>query len=133
MAEQLTKREAVSRGMAHFGNDVPLAQMREWIKKEMGIEMTDKHISTARGDILRKEGVKKAKPKVAAKKAAPKAAAKKTAPKPQTAPTPQAGPKPVAASAKSSGIPLGDILYVKELVGRVGPEQLHTLIDALVK
>ena len=131
MAEQLTKREVVSRGMAHFGNDAPLSQMREWIKKEMGLEMTEKHISTARGDILRK-AVPKATP-AAPKAAAPKAAAKKAAPKPQTAPTPQAGPKPVAASAKSSGIPLGDILYVKELVGRVGPEQLHTLIAAFAK
>ena len=32
-----------------------------------------------------------------------------------------------------AGIPLKDILYVKGLVGRFGPDQLYTLIDALAR
>jgi hypothetical protein len=43
-------------------------------------------------------------------------------------------PKPHAAGGgKEAGIPLDDILYVKGLVGRIGPEQLHTLIDAFAR
>jgi hypothetical protein len=43
-------------------------------------------------------------------------------------------PKPPAASGgKEAGIPLSDILYVKGLVGRFGPDQLHTLIDAFAR
>jgi hypothetical protein len=36
-------------------------------------------------------------------------------------------------SGKEEGIPLDDILHVKVLVGRFGPEQLHTLIDAFAR
>ena len=36
-------------------------------------------------------------------------------------------PTPAAArGGKEAGIPLDDILYVKGLVGRFGPDQLHT-------
>ena len=42
--------------------------------------------------------------------------------------------KPAAPrGGKEAGIPLEDILYVKGLVGRLGPEQLHTLIDAFAR
>ena len=136
MAEKITKQEAVRRALAHFGNDVPLKQMQGWIKDQMGIEMTEKHISTAKGEILRKAAAPKAAaPKAAAQKAAQKAAPKGPAKKPaakQPASTTPAGPKPVAVT-KKEGIPLDDILYIKELVGRVGPGQLHTLIDAFAK
>ena len=42
--------------------------------------------------------------------------------------------KPAAPrGGKEAGIPLDDILYVKGLVGRFGPDQLHTLIDAFAR
>jgi hypothetical protein len=42
--------------------------------------------------------------------------------------------KPAAPRAgKEAGIPLEDILYIKGLVGRLGPNQLHTLIDAFAR
>jgi hypothetical protein len=124
MAEKISKQEAVRRALAHFGKDAKPAQMQPWIKAQFGIEMTDKHISTAKGEILRKAGAKRKRSPKKAAKAAPKAIA-------QPAPPAQTGPKP--AAAKAAGIPLDDILYVKELVGRVGPEQLHTLIEAFAK
>jgi hypothetical protein len=40
---------------------------------------------------------------------------------------------PGERGGKELGIPLDDILYVKGLVGRFGPEQLHTLIDAFAR
>jgi hypothetical protein len=136
MAEKISKQEAVRRALAHFGNAATPAQMRPWIKDEFGLEMTDKHISTAKGEILRKAGVKGKRPakpaasKAATPRAAPEATAKKAGPKaaakPQAAAA-LAGPKPAAAKA---AIPLDDILYIKALVGRFGSEPLHTLIDA---
>jgi hypothetical protein len=126
MAEKISKQEAVRRALAHFGNDAKPAQMKPWIKAELGIEMSTDHISTAKGDILRKAGLKgRRSPKRAAKAPARKSASKAV---PPPAPPAHEGPKP--AAAKAGDIPLDDILYVKELVGRVGPEQLHRLIDA---
>jgi hypothetical protein len=113
MAKKLTKQEAVRRALQHFGNDAKPAQMRPWIRQELGIDMSPDHISTAKGDILRKAGVKK-----------PAKAAS------QTAPT----KKEVSTSApRATSIPLDDILYIKSLVGRVGPDSLHKLIDAFAK
>jgi hypothetical protein len=111
MAEKISKQEAVRRALAHFGNDAKPAEMKAWIKDELGIEMGADHISTAKGSILKAAGKRKAK------KAGPKSLADKPAAK-----------QPPAAT--KSGIPLQDILYVKGLVGRFGREQLHTLINA---
>jgi hypothetical protein len=112
MAKKLTKQEAVRRALQHFGNDAKPAQMKPWIKQELSIEMSTDHISTAKGSILKAQ---KGKPAKAA---------------PQTAPT----KKEVSTSApRTASIPLDDILYIKALVGRVGPEPLHTLIDAFAK
>jgi hypothetical protein len=72
--------------------------------------MSPEHISTAKGAILR---ATKKRPK-GAKKAA-------------------AGAEPAAAPVRKAAIPLDDILHIKALVGRLGPEQLHKLIDAFAK
>jgi hypothetical protein len=93
MAEKIHKQEAVRRALSHFGNDAKPSQMQPWIKAQFCIEMSDKHISTAKGEILRKAGLggRPKKGKAPAKKAAPKAAAQKTAvPKVATKPAPPA-------------------------------------------
>jgi hypothetical protein len=119
MAEKITKQEAVRRALAHFGKDGKPAQMQGWIKQQLGIDMSTDHISTAKGMILRKAGGK-AKKSVAKKAAPVQPAAASTSP-----------PKPTGG--KAGGIPLEDILAVKELVGRLGARPLHTLIDAFAK
>jgi hypothetical protein len=88
--------------------------------------MTKEHIAVYKRDILRKLGVKpkKAKPK--------KSAVKRAAPKPAVQPV-AASTSPARGSGKAGGIPLEDILAVKELVGRLGAKPLHTLIDAFAK
>jgi hypothetical protein len=122
MAEKISKQEAVRRALSHFGNDAKPAQMKPWIKDELGIDMGADHISTAKGSILR--AARKAGP--AKRKPGRPPAAQKT--EPQAPAASPARTKP--AASKGGGIPLNDILYVKGLVGRFGPEQLHTLIDA---
>ena len=122
MADKITKQEAVRRALAHFGREAKPAQMQGWIKQQFGIEMTTDHISTAKGEILRKAaGTKKAGPK---KTGLPKAAPVQQA----AASTSQ--PK---STDKAGGIPLADILAVKDLVRRLGAGPLHTLIDAFAK
>jgi hypothetical protein len=120
MAEKISKQEAVRRALAHFGNDAKPSQMQGWIKDQFKIDMGTDHISTAKGTILKAAGKKTP---TGAKAPAPKTSAPPAATKPQ----------PSVAGPKESGIPLNDILYVKELVGRFGPQQLHTLIDAFAK
>src|SRR5579872_1809501 len=117
MAEKITKQEAVRRALAHFGKDGKPAEMQGWIKQQFNIEMSTDHISTAKGEILRK------------------AAATKKAGLPKAAPVQQAAAStsPAKSTANASGIPLADILAVKALVVRLGPGPLHTLIDAFAK
>ncbi len=120
MAEKITKQEAVRRALAHFGKDGKPAQMQGWIKQQFNIDMTTDHISTAKGEILRKAAAQK----TAARKAA--------APKPQV----QRAAASTAAAKPSGGqaaVPLADILAVKDLVRRLGAGPLHTLIDAFAR
>jgi hypothetical protein len=42
-------------------------------------------------------------------------------------------PAPAAAGGKGPGIPLDDILHVKQLVGRLGAGLAHALIDAFAR
>jgi hypothetical protein len=131
MAEQITKMEAVRRALKEMGRDAIPTQMQPYIKQHFGIEMSTGHISTYKGDILRKKkgGKKKGGRKPAAQGAAPEEGGRKE----------EAGrkvvvqQKPAARSGKEAGIPLDDILYVKGLVGRFGPDQLHTLIEAFAR
>ena len=121
MAEQITKQEAVRRALAHFGKGGKPAQMQGWIREQLGIEMGTDHISTAKGEILRKRAGK-----------AKKSAARRAAPTPAVQPA-AASTSPAKGSGKAGGIPLEDILAVRELVGRLGATPLHTLIDAFAK
>ena len=114
MAEKITKQEAVRRALAHFGRDAMPSQMKPWIKGAFRIEMSTDHISTAKGNILKAQ---KAKP--LAKAASQMAPAKKEV--------------STSAAPRAAAIPLEDILYIKALVGRVGPDSLHKLIDAFAK
>jgi hypothetical protein len=124
MAEKITKQEAVRRALDQLGPEAKPTQMQGWIKDQFNIEMGRDHISTAKGDILRKAGKKRksrGKRPPAQKSAARKAeAGKPAAPKPPRAPSVRGG----------HAIPLEDVLAVKDLVVRLGPGPLRTLIDA---
>jgi hypothetical protein len=113
MAETITKQEAVRRALKQLGRDAKPTQIKGWVKEQFGIDMSTAHISSAKRD-LRKAAARK-KPAAAESRPAAKKAKSGPAAKPQ------------------SGIPLQEILYVKGLVGRFGPEQLHTLIEAFAK
>ena len=139
-AADISKMECVRRAMAQLGNDAGRAEIQSFIKQKFGIDMNADIISTYKADIARKM----------AKSAAPTAAAKKMpAPQPQTKPSAPAMKKPAApapvakktalavsqphAKASAGGIGLKDIQAVKDLVGRVGPDSLKTLVDVLAK
>jgi hypothetical protein len=113
-AAPIKKQEAVRRALAALGRDAKPLQLQAWIRENLHIEMTADHVSTAKGIILRKKGKK------AARKAEP-------------TPKHEAAPKPQAAAAKQPGLPLDDILAVKQLVATYGAGPLHTLIDAFAK
>jgi hypothetical protein len=110
MAETISKQEAVRRALAHFGRDAKPAQMQGWIGQQFNIKMTTDHISTAKGEILRKAAAKKA-----------------------SAPKPQVQRAAASATPAKAAVPLADILAVKDLVRRLGADPLHTLIDAFAK
>jgi hypothetical protein len=133
VAAPITKMDAVRRALDELGLTAPTAALREFVKMRFGLDMTSGHVKTYKGKILRmarmggKTGATKSAPqKVAARTVGIK---KATPAKPQAKTSPAPVPK---GSGKGAGIPLDDILYVKKLVGRFGPGQLHTLIDAFV-
>ena len=122
--------EAVKRALAKLGKATKPAELQVYVQKVFGIEMNRDHVKTCKGKILRQDAPpgKTGAAKPAKKPAAPKAAA----------------PKPVVAKAKPttravampngvSGISLGDLQTLKELVARVGPTQLRTLFDLLAR
>src|SRR5207253_1876616 len=114
-------------------------EMQSFIKDRFGVEMSTNHISTSRGEILRKEAAGKAKTATTTIPAAKKPAASKRAPKKPAGPSPQAQQAAARSNAfpkgskASHGISLDDIQAVKGLVGRVGAEQLRSLIDLLAR
>jgi hypothetical protein len=110
----LTKMDAVRRALKDLGRDAKPTQLQGHIKKKYGIDMTTDHISTSKGEILRKE-----------------AANAKAPARPAAAVTKAPAAPAVAASKAGIGISLEDIETVKALVGRVGAADLKTLIDLL--
>ena len=106
--------EAVRRALGELGKTAMPLQIQKLVEERFGIDMNVNHISTCKGDILRKN--------------AKKAQAKQAAPRPPAPPAP-APP----AKVRAGGIGLDDIRTAKELVGRVGADSLRTLIDLLSK
>jgi hypothetical protein len=105
----VTKMEAVRQVLAEMGKDAKPAEMQPVIKEKFGIEMSTDHISTYKGDIL-----KKAKAKGGNKPA----------------------PAPVSRTASvtgSGGIRFEDVRATKELVDRLGADRLRALIALFAK
>ena len=127
---KVSKKEGVRRALAELGKDATTAQIQGWVKDRQGIDMTLGHISTTRGELRRAEA---GQGKAAKKPAAPKPAAAKERAQESAARTQEQPRAAAEGNGKEPGIPLKDILYVKELVGRFGAGPLHTLIDAFAR
>ena len=132
MAEAISKMEAVRRALDELGLTAPTAALQEFVKMRFGLAMTLGHVKNAKGKIVRKA---RTEGKTVGKKPVPQKTASRTVGKKKKTPTkpqakPSSAPVTTGASGKGKGIPLNDILYVKTLVGRFGPGQLRTLIDA---
>jgi hypothetical protein len=112
---KITKMEAVRRALAELGRDAKPSQIQGWVKEKYSIEMGTDHISTAKGQILRKAGGKRKSPAI----------------------TPAATAQPAAArhgpASQGNGFSLDDIEAVKGLVGRVGADGLKKLIEMLAR
>jgi hypothetical protein len=123
--EKISKQRAVEVIVEEQGWDVPAAQIRDLVKSRYGLDMSIDHVHVARGKMRKKQAgnAKSIGSKKKARKSKPAAAAS----------PPQEQPVASAAPKNEAGVPLHDILHVKELVGRFGAEQMHTLIDAFAK
>jgi hypothetical protein len=111
MAGSITKMDAVRQAISELGKDASPMKIQEFVKSKFKMDMTVGHVSNYKTTILRAKGRKPA----AAKEAA-------------AAPAPA---KPAPAPAKGSGVSLSDLAAVKGLVGRVGEENLKSLIGIL--
>ncbi len=116
------KMEAMRQSLAELGDDAPPLALQAHMKERFGHEMTTKHISTYRGDILKKRREQKA--------AARKVTKKPTAARQEPAPRQEAAPVAASNGHASVAVKLEDILAVRSLVDRVGARHLRTLIAA---
>jgi hypothetical protein len=130
----ITKMEGVKRALKALGKDAKPLAIQAYLKDKLGIEISADVASNYKKVLAKRARAKGTTP--AQKPAAPKAAAQKAephkeSPKPQLQPSP--APPAKQGDGKANAIPLTDILYVKELVGRHGTSPLHTLIDAFAR
>jgi hypothetical protein len=121
----MTKLDAVRQALAALGGDAKPLAIQAYLKDRLGMEVKTNLISVYKKDLARR-----AKRPAAQEATAKKGEAKGGAGDNRAVVQPK---PPAAGGGKEAGIPLDDILYVKGLVGRFGPDQLHTLIDAFAK
>lgn len=114
----MTKAEAVKQALATLGDKASLADIKSFIKKQYGLEISETYYYLVKQEIAKKSS---GSPTVA-----PKAA------KPTTPTAPKAEAHAVnGVSAASIG--LGDIQTIKDLTERYGAGDLETLIRMLSK
>jgi hypothetical protein len=121
-SDGMTKMEGVRRALAELGKDAKPLRIRDHLKQRFNIDISPDVVSTYKKELARRAAKAKGTAKPKGKPAAPEAAAG-AKPLPTAAPKAQAG----------KGISLGDIQAVKALVGRVGAEQLRSLVDLLAR
>ncbi len=109
--KKMSKMEAVRKALSAMGREAKPSQLKPFIRSEYGIDMTTDHISTYKGDILRKEAKAKA------------AAASQEAPAEKPAASRSRG---AASSEGTDAILLEDVLTARALLDRVGAEKLRT-------
>jgi hypothetical protein len=119
----LSKMDGVRRALAELGREATPQQIKDYLKSKFNIEMTKEYISKYKSSILQQQKAKRAKAK---KAPAPESAVAVASVKPAPAPAP-------VPTNRTGVIGLDDIQIAKVLVGRVGAEQLLTLIELLAK
>jgi hypothetical protein len=98
-----TKLDAVRRALAALGKGASREQVQAFVRDKFGYEMSTNHISNCKTKLARKRGKK---------------GAEKEAPAP-----------PAPARERRPAMRIDDVVAVQNLVGRMGPERLRTLID----
>jgi len=115
------KVEMVKQALAELGKGAKPLQIRAFVKDRFGAELNTNLISYYKKTLAGKRARKK-------KRAGPKAGGP---PGQQPAAVPPAQAR--APAAARSGISLDYVRLVKDLVARIGAEQLRTLIDLLAR
>ena len=114
-AGKMSKMDAVRQAIKELGRDASPTKIQELVKAKFRLEMTTGHVSNYKTAILRTKKGKKTPPAEQESTHAPAAAPAKAAP----------------ALAKGSAVSLNDLAAVKGLVGRVGEDDLKSLIGIL--
>jgi hypothetical protein len=118
----LSKMEAVRKALRKFGRKADSLKIQGYLKERFDIDMTRAAITKYKSAILQKLAAKKQAP---AKEQQPAASDSQPAPKPAGA--------PAQGTDLSSAVQLQDVLLIKDLLGRVGAAELHTLVEAFAR
>jgi hypothetical protein len=110
----ISKIDAVRSALKELGNDAMPGKIQDFVKEKFGLEMSTGHVSNYKSHLLKKKGKRGRKKKVV-----------------DAAPTAMAAAPVKAAAPVRVSVSLTDIAAVKELVGRVGEDNLKNLIGLL--
>ena len=120
------KVDMVKQALAELGKGAKPLQIRAFVKDRFGTELNTNLISYYKKTLAGKRARKK--------KGAGKRAGGQPQQQPAAAPPASRPAVPAKAPARApTGISLDDVRLVKELVARLGPEQLRALIDLFAK
>jgi hypothetical protein len=122
-----TKLDAVREALKEMGKTAKPLAIRDFVKTRFGMDINTGLISTYKKELA---GKRKGKRK---RRGAKKHAAAKASTKAGAAPKAAAPAARTQAGKGGRSISLKDVAAVKELVGRVGAEELLSLIDLLAR
>jgi hypothetical protein len=114
--------------VAELGDEAHRKAIQDFIQDQFGIQMSVDHVSAAKAEVLRKAREGTADKALAAGPAVGSRAQRLPL---ASAPIPESGLRPTPSPDEHQVVLLEDIATVKELLQRVGPEQLRALIEIM--
>jgi hypothetical protein len=111
--KRLTKTAAVMSALKALGSDTKPAQIQEYVAREFGITMSVNHISNIKSGVTKKRGPGRPRGSKRVDKTLPSTGN--------------------GEQRHRGGLSLEDIETARALTRKVGPQQLHALIDLIAK
>lgn len=115
--KKMTKYEAVRQAMLKLGMDTGRTELKEYIEEKFGLEMSLDHISTTKADLVRKG-------KLSGAGSGDRAATVEG----ENLPRKRGRP-----ASTNTGIEFEELLALRNLVKRLGHEQVRQIIDNVIK
>lgn len=128
-SRKMTKRQAIQLAFFELGENAARKDIQNLIREKVGFNINSGHIGAEKNK-LRRDGFfsgKAPQAKIEQPIPAKKPAVGRKRGKPAKV---KKAEKPIASTPEIIGIPLQDLLVLRDLVRRIGAESLHILVNA---